>query len=96
MWDGNSNPYPDAYRYAHTNADSHINAYSNSDSDPNTNSHSYSYGQTNAHCEAEHITEATSYTSAAANPALERHLEKPVESTQLLYETEVHSWIQLI
>ena len=92
LCDGNS----DAHRYANTNSNSHSNAYANSNSDSYTNSYSYSYGQTDAHWEAEHIAEATSYTSAAADPALEGHFEKPVESVQLHYETEVHSWVQLI
>ena len=95
LWDGNSDPYTDGYRYANTNSNSHLNAYANSNGDSYSNSYSYSYGQTNAYWEAEHNTETTSHSRAAANPALECHVEKPIESAQLLYETEVHNWIQL-
>jgi hypothetical protein len=92
--------HANSYRYSYANDCTHCYA----DSDPYRyrhtecygNSYPYGHGQTNAYCAAERITEATSYTSAAANSALECHLEKPVESAQLLYETEVHSWIKLI
>ena len=90
-YDTYANGYSAAYANSVSNSHSYAYGYSNSDS--NTDSYPYSYGPANAHCKAAHITQATSHSRAAANPVLEYHVEKPVESAQLLYETEVHNWV---